>query len=320
MGEDRLVHQRKQGGGASRAAVGGGAAHVGSRSIRLFRGVCCLSGARSGPPPRFGWRGAATNARPRAQPRARASASVWRRRAGQQEPATAPRQRRLARAATFRPPPPPQATADLLPQQVRPAVLHCRSFCSRDTHPCPRAGGAQRRQEVPTSLADPLGSHAARAGSQRQQALARAATLLNMRPRQASAPRWQQGAVAAGDTPAAAAAPRGAPSRSVQSQHAPAPAAARMSGQAASSRGQQAAQECHEQQAPPPAGPADPAASTHSSAGDAEVAAVPMPGKRRDAQQQQQPDIVQRRPSPPGYFVDARTRLQQLAAGTGGGR
>jgi len=45
----------------------------------------------------------------------------------------------------------------------------------------------RRRREAPSALADSLGSHAATAGAQRQQALARAASLLKMKPKMTSA-------------------------------------------------------------------------------------------------------------------------------------
>ena len=190
----------------------------------------------------------------------------------------------------------------------------------------------RRRREAPAKLADALGSHAASAGAQRQQALARAANLLKMRPKMASA---RGGGTHLGGTAGASAAvapPAAAPpvapqppvrwhatggvvgeeeapqsarggSTHVQSQRVGAPAASRPPRQ-------------------------QPAVSTHSSADGADGAAGAEGG--RTSGEANAAGRLAARPAaaagqqwagstdPSSYFAQARSFLQQLAASRNG--
>ena len=175
-----------------------------------------------------------------------------------------------------------------------------------------------RRREAPAALADALGSHAATAEAQRQQALARAASLLHMKPKVASVRGGGEHRWPAGSAGAAAAAPTARPTAAL-----PLPPSRRDALEAPkaqqSVRGGGAHVQLQRDEAATGCGApaAEPAASTHSSAGAAEPApcgrASGRPAAAATAEQQwagaREPDT---------YFAQARSFLQQLAAARNG--
>lgn len=200
------------------------------------------------------------------------------------------------------------------------------------------AGARRHRREAPAQLADALGSHAVAAGSQRQQALARAASLLKLKPALASgrlgAHQRTDAAVTAGARPAqpaarsaAAATPpfqqqRAAPRQ--EAEHSIRPGSSRMQPDARASQ--------HPAAQPAPHGacgaqPADgPPAGAKSSSGQAAAApqasgggAGPGAGSAGNTQQGvSQQGAAAPMLQPGSYFADARAHLRSLAAAANG--
>lgn len=216
---------------------------------------------------------------------------------------------------------------------IAPSATHALQPSRPGPPPPPAAGRAPRsqphqqrnRREAPAQLADALGSHAAAAGSRRNQALALAASLkmgprLTSSAREGSTPRQ----AAQGPAPSVAAAPPVMPPPARQQGGAQAvrlpPAGQEQQLSVRSGSGQGAC--------PAP----EPAASIRSSAGDAPASAVghqraapPAAAAATQQTEQLQPQKEQSlepyldASAAAGCFADARNYLQRLAAGASGG-
>lgn len=186
----------------------------------------------------------------------------------------------------------------------------------------------RRQREAPATLADALGSHAAMSGSRRQHALARAASLLRMKPKMTSGPLGRAGGLQLGGPPGAATAAAAAPpamqpppARRQADRRTLGVEEAQQSVRGGSTHVQSQRRDARAASDPPQV---QPAVSTHSSADGSDPAAggqVPGQASGHAAASLAAPLAQQQwggSSDPSSYFAQARSFLQQLAASRNG--